>query len=90
MIGAGGNRTWAPPTVSTSDDPGAAIPGGLIDGVDAGSLAVGQPVLRGAEERRVVIASSIGTVFECIGNGWFGGMLPLLATATVGKVGNIY
>ncbi|HEX9604139.1 MAG TPA: hypothetical protein VF973_10345 [Myxococcales bacterium] len=25
-----------------------------------------------------------------IGNGWFGGMLPLLATAIVAKVGNIY
>jgi len=25
-----------------------------------------------------------------IGNGWFGGMLPLLATAMVAKAGNIY
>jgi len=25
-----------------------------------------------------------------IGNGWFGGMLPLLATAIVAKAGNIY
>jgi hypothetical protein len=25
-----------------------------------------------------------------IGNGWFGGMLPLLATAMVAKSGNIY
>ena len=25
-----------------------------------------------------------------IGNGWFGGMLPLLATAIVAKVGDIY
>jgi hypothetical protein len=25
-----------------------------------------------------------------IGNGWFGGMLPLLATATVAATGNIY
>jgi len=25
-----------------------------------------------------------------IGNGWFGGMLPLLATALVAKNGNIY
>ena len=25
-----------------------------------------------------------------IGNGWFGGMLPLLATAIVAKQGNIY
>jgi hypothetical protein len=25
-----------------------------------------------------------------IGNGWFGGMLPLLATAMVARAGNIY
>ncbi|HKV10990.1 MAG TPA: MFS transporter, partial [Thermoanaerobaculia bacterium] len=25
-----------------------------------------------------------------IGNGWFGGMLPLLATALVARAGNIY